>query len=199
MPYSDQIHRNVSLSLMKFLSGQAALAGVEILPMLEFDSSKYNKKPFLLMQQGTPKLSPMAIDGGFWEEEFAANAQNVTVVNTIYASMARLEFGLDLGTDTVADREMWTAVLRRIFKSAELTGIPVFNLHLAANNTDQVGKMTYITEAALEDNWIPEHPEVRTWRNLLRFTPDYVHRFIQTPDQAPLTGVDLYAKEISEY
>lgn len=194
MTYSDHVYQNVRLSLHRFLVNAAALKPMKknIRPLEEFEPSRHQAKPQILLSMQSPQWDPMGIDGGFWKDEVdVANGS----VDTIYASMGRLDFTLDLGTDEAEEREQWAAVLDGIFKRAELTGIPVYDFAADPKSTVQLGRLSFIKEEDLAHNFLPEHPEVRTWRDVIRFTPEYLHQFVMAPDQPMLTGVELIVKE----
>lgn len=192
--YSDQVYRNVSLSLKKFLDGHAALVEMAIQFLTAFDPTKFYQKPILLIDQLTPRPSPMGIDGGFWMEDFDDAAQTVDTIN---ARKFELDFTLDLGCDTAADREKWAAIIDRIFEDAEDAGIPVYDLEADPASTTELGLLRFGVEEDLAHNLLPEIPEDRTLRDSIRFTPDYLHLFVKVADQDQLTGVELQAKEVA--
>lgn len=194
--YSDQVYQNARLSLYRFLADQPALATLKenIRPLEEFEPSRHQSKPQILLSMATPRWEPMGIDGGYWKEEVdVPNGK----VSTIYASMGEMDFTLDLGTDVDTEREYWSAALDGIFKRSELSGITVYDFAADPNSMTEVGRLRFVKEEDVAHNFLPEHPEVRTWRDAIRFTPEYLHQFVMTPDQPMLTGVELRAKEIS--
>lgn len=195
MKYSDQVFDNVALSLKFFLAGQPALKGVDIKFTEEFEPTRGYTKPFLLIADKTTRFEAQGIDGGFFRDDF--DIENGSV-DTINATLGRFDFTLDLGTDTTSDRRRWGAVLDRIFRVAQETGIPVYDFAADPASTEILGRLQFIKEEDFAHNLLPEQPAIRTWRDVISFTPEYLHLFILDPDQPLLTGVELRPKEISE-
>lgn len=189
---SDQVYANLSLSLKQWLTAQSALDGLNILFLSEFEPSRYHANPVLLIQQATPRTDQMGVDGGFLTDDVDDAARTV---DTLYMERVRADFTLDLGTDTVEARYDWSAKIKRVFQDAWVSGIPVYDLNADPAATVALGRMLYSAQDDLAHHYLPEIPEDRTWRNVIRFTPDYLHRFVQTASQPQLTGVELTAKE----
>lgn len=186
--YSDQIYHNAAGSLHRHLQNHPALATVDVRLGDEFEPSRGYQKPFLLLFDRTPRWDTAGIDGGFWRDD--VDLQNGRV-DTIHASLGVFDFALDLGTDEKRERAQWGAVIDRIFEDAETEGIPVYDLFANSESTATVGRMRFTRELDVVHNLLPEHPEVRTWRDVIRFTPDYIHLFVKAAGQPLLTGIEL--------
>lgn len=193
MNYSDQVYGNVTDSLLAFLQAATAagqpLAGFTVTGWDEFDPSRHVKKPLLLLHASTPRTRSLGIDGGYFQEEVDVLAETV---DTIHGADVAFEFQLDLSTDTAPQRAHWTAVLERLFIGAETDGLAVMDQ--SAVPPVEVGRLHFTVADDLAHNFIPNQPGLRSFRNAIRFSPRYLHLFVQTPNQPMLTGVVLAGK-----